>query len=122
MSEHDTGLQNDLYRLQAELDQIRQQQASQNERQQYARNTPTDTPRPAPAARPEPPPPPTVLVFRDGHRSEIQNYAVAGQTLWIFSEERARKVPLAQLDLDATRRANEERGVEFAVQPLPPAR
>jgi hypothetical protein len=121
MAEHDTGLQSDLYRLQAELDQVKQQQAAQAERQQYALSTPTDTPRPIPATRPrpEPPAPPTVLIFRDGHQSEVHNYAVTGQTLWIFSEERARKVPLADLDLDATRTANEERGVEFAVQAKP---
>lgn len=121
MSEHDTGVQSDLYRLQAELDQVRQQQAA--DRQQYALSTPTDTPRPIPATRPrqEPPAPPTVLIFRDGHPAEVHNYAVVGQVLWIFSEERARKVPLADLDLDATRNANEERGVEFAVQAKPPS-
>lgn len=121
MAEHDTGVQSDLYRLQAELDQVRQQQAA--DRQQYALNTPTDTPQPIPATRPrpEPPAPPTVLIFRDGHQAEIHNYAVVGQTLWIFSEERARKVPLADLDLDATRQANEARGVEFAVQAKPPS-
>jgi hypothetical protein len=122
MAEHDTGLQNDLYRLQAELDQIKQQQASQTaERQQYALNTPSDTPRAISAAprRQEPPAPPTVLIFRDGRKTEVHNYAVTGQTLWIFSEERARKVPLADLDIEATRAANEERGVEFAVQSKP---
>jgi hypothetical protein len=117
MADHDTGVQSDLYRLQAELDQVRL------ERQQYALSTPSDTPRPTPATRPrpEPPAPSTVLIFRDGHQAEVHNYAVAGQTLWIFSEERARKVPLADLDLDATRNANEERGVEFAVQAKPPS-
>ena len=121
MAGHDTGVQSDLYRLQAELDQVRQQQAS--DRQQYALNSPADTPRPAPATRPrqEPPAPPTELIFRDGHQTDIHNYAVVGQTLWIFSEERARKVPLADLDLDATRQANEARGVEFAVQAKPPS-
>ncbi len=121
MADHDTGVQSDLYRLQAELDQVRQQQAA--ERQQYALNTPTDTPRPIPATRPrqEPPAPPTVLIYRDGHQAEVHNYAVVGQVLWIFSEERARKVPLADLDLDATRQANEERGVDFAVQAKPPS-
>ena len=121
MADHDTGVQSDLYRLQAELDQVRQQQAA--DRQQYALSTPTDTPRPIPATRPrpEPPAPPTVLIFRDGHQSEVHNYAVVGQVLWIFSEERARKVSLADLDLDATRKANEERGVDFAVQPKPPS-
>jgi hypothetical protein len=121
MADHDTGVQNDLYRLQAELDEVRQQQAA--ERQQYALNTPADTPRPIPAARPrqETPAPPTVLIFRDGHQAEVHNYAVVGQTLWIFSEERARKVALADLDLDATRKSNEERGVEFAVPAKPPS-
>jgi len=123
MAEHETGVQSDLYRLQAELDQLRQQQAAQAERQQYAMSTPTDTPRPIPATRPrpEPPAPATVLIFRDGHQAEVHNYAVVGQVLWIFSEERARKVPLADLDLDGTRKANEERGVEFAVQAKPPS-
>jgi hypothetical protein len=122
MEEHDTGLQNEVYRLQGEVDQLRQQQA-QAERQQYALNSPTDTPRPIPATRPRPelPEPNIVLVYRDGHRVEIHNYAIVGQTLWIFSEERARKIPLADLDLDATRQVNEERGVEFTAHTTAPA-
>lgn len=121
MANHDAGVQSDLYRLQAELDQVRQQQAA--DRQQYTLSTPADTPRPVPATRPRPEPtaPATVLIFRDGRQAEIHNYAVVGQVLWIFSEERARKVPLADLDLDASRKANEERGVEFAVQAKPTA-
>jgi hypothetical protein len=58
---------------------------------------------------------PTVLVFRDKHIQEVQNYAVVGETLWIFSEQQAKKVPLSQLDLDATAKLNEERGLEFPV-------
>ncbi len=46
---------------------------------------------------------------------EVENYAIVGQTLWIFSEQRARKVPLFSLDVDATAKANEERGLEFRV-------
>ena len=57
--------------------------------------------------------PPTVLVFKDGHRLEVQNYAVVGQTLWILSDARANKVPLADLDLNQTIKTNNERGVEF---------
>ncbi len=116
MADHDTGLQNEVYQLRAEVDQLRHEQA---ERQQYALNTPSDTPRPIPSTRPRPETqaPRTVLVFRDGRREEVRNYAVAGQTLWVFSEERARKVPVADLDLQATRTANEERGVEFAARP-----
>jgi hypothetical protein len=58
---------------------------------------------------------PTVLVFRDGHRSEVQNYGIVGQTLWAFTERQAKKYPLTDLDLSATKAANEQRGGEFAV-------
>ena len=77
------------------------------------------------ANRQSPPPPPqlqaqnteplrpTVLVFRDKHIAEVKNYAIVGPTLWIFSERRARKIPLAELDVPATSKLNDERGVEF---------
>ncbi len=57
----------------------------------------------------------TVLVFRDRHTEEIQNYAITGKTLWVFNEQRARKIPLAELDLPATTKANEDRGIDFRV-------
>jgi hypothetical protein len=55
----------------------------------------------------------TVLVFRDQRIQEIKNYAIVGKTLVVIAEERQRKIPLADLDLDATTKLNEERGVEF---------
>jgi hypothetical protein len=55
----------------------------------------------------------TVLVFRDQHQQEIQNYAIVGQTLWNFSPQRTEKIPLSQLDLAATIKANDARGVDF---------
>jgi hypothetical protein len=95
-------------------EQMRQQNVGIYRRYPYSTDpSVATTAQPAPA--PEPDRPPTVLVYRDGQRAEIGNYAVVGQTLWIFSEDRAKKVPLAQLDLDATRKANDDRGVEFAV-------
>ena len=59
--------------------------------------------------------PATVLVFRDQHQQEVQNYAIAGQTLWVFSEQTAKKIPLADLDLTATAKVNDDRGVDFRV-------
>jgi len=56
---------------------------------------------------------PTVLVFKDRHIQEVSNYAIVGQTLWVFTEQRATKVALALLDVDATTRLNDERGVDF---------
>jgi hypothetical protein len=55
----------------------------------------------------------TVLVFRDKRTQEVQNYAVVGPTLWIFDETRAKKLAVADLDIPATTRLNDERGVEF---------
>jgi len=60
--------------------------------------------------------PATVLVFRDHHQQEIRNYAIAGGTLWVLNDHKAgKKIPLAQLDLDATARMNDDRGVDFQV-------
>ena len=72
---------------------------------------------PAPSAQPQGGPiiPPTVLVFRDQHREETQNYAIVGQTLWNFSPQRTEKIALANLDLPATEKANEDRGVTFRI-------
>lgn len=72
----------------------------------------------APAAAPpvavEEKPPTTLFVYRDGHQVEVQNYAILGKTLWVFSDKVTRRVPLSDLDLSATERANEARGVDFA--------
>ena len=74
------------------------------------------TPPPAPVAPPPEPSetPATLLIFRDGHRLEVRNYAIMGSTLFIITPDR-RKVPLSDLDLQATARENDDRGVDFRV-------
>ena len=57
----------------------------------------------------------TVLVYRDGHTEEVQNYAIVGKTIWIFNESRARKVAISELDVPATKRDNEDRGIDFVL-------
>jgi hypothetical protein len=57
----------------------------------------------------------TVLIFRDQHQKEVTNYAIVGQTLWNFTPQRKEKIPLADLDLAATVKANDDRGVPFSV-------
>ena len=59
--------------------------------------------------------PPTVLVFRDQHKQEIRNYAIVGQTLWNFSPQRTEKISISDLDLTATTKANDDRGLSFHV-------
>ena len=61
--------------------------------------------------------PSTVLVYKDGHQSEIVNYAIVGETLYELSDGRAKKVALAELDLSATEKQNDERGVDFRIPP-----
>lgn len=57
--------------------------------------------------------PSTVLIFKDGHELEVKNYAIVGGTLYDLSDGRTRKVELAQLDLPATVKHNDDRGVSF---------
>ena len=77
-------------------------------------------PPPAQAQAPAPPAPaeeqePTVLVFRDGHQQEVRNYAIIGPMLWDFSAKGTHKIPLADIDLDTTRKLNDDRGVDFVL-------
>jgi hypothetical protein len=69
-----------------------------------------------PSQAPERPAKPTILIFRDGHRESIQNYAIVGQTFWILDEKSSVKISLSELDLETTQRENRSQGVRF---PLP---
>jgi hypothetical protein len=55
------------------------------------------------------------FVFRDGHRIVTQNFAIAGQTLWILNEHTAKKVSLADLDSKATDQANLANGIDLHI-------
>ena len=75
----------------------------------------SDEPVPAAAEDPVTAQPSTVLVFKDGHQSDVLNYAIVGDTLFDLGAGRTRKILLADLDLPATRKANDERGVDFQI-------
>jgi hypothetical protein len=59
--------------------------------------------------------PSTVLIFKDGHQSDVINYAIVGDTLFDFGRGRTHKILLADLDLAATRKANDDHGVDFQI-------
>jgi hypothetical protein len=66
--------------------------------------------------RPKPgPEPATALVFRDQHVEEVRNYAIAGGTLWVLNSSAGKKISLDDLDLVATAKVNDARGVDFQV-------
>ncbi len=88
-------------RLEAEVDRLREEREAREARSSNAAQTSKSAV------------PPTELVFRDKHTEEVQNYAIVGQTFWILNAEKARKFPIAQLDIPATQKANEDRGVDF---------
>ena len=69
-------------------------------------------------AAPPSPLPPAVLVFRDGHKEEIEKYVIVGPTIYADSDywrsgSWTRKVPIADLNISATVELNRERGARF---------
>jgi len=103
-SEQETDLAREVRQLRDEIERLRDEERSGEEARQ-----PASQPRPSAEEKTAT----TILVFRDGRRSEIQNYAIVGQTLWMLTEQRARRVPISDLDVEATRKLNADRGVEF---------
>jgi hypothetical protein len=65
----------------------------------------------------ESPQEPTLLIFKDGHQLELSNYAILGATLFDLTPGHARKIALADLDLEATQKLNDDRGVTFQIPP-----
>jgi hypothetical protein len=107
VSQSEVDLAYQVGRLSAEVDQLRQQQAITSLTQPPAQTQAAPQPRTTT---------PTILVFRDGRRMEIQNYAIVGQTLWVLDERAATKIPISDLDVDATLRENRGSGLRFPSQ------
>ncbi len=76
---------------------------------------------PAPVETPVPDQPQTVLIFKDGHQLEVQNYAVIGDMLYDLTPGRHHKIALADLDLTSTAQQNDDRGIDFRLPPNPEA-
>ena len=97
-------LSRQVERLTDEVEGLREEQASREQARQAALQ-----PRPSVEDKAAP----TILVFRDGRRSEVKNFAIVGQTLWVFTEQRARKISVSDLNVEATKEVNAGRGVDF---------
>jgi hypothetical protein len=91
---------------------------------------PDPAPDPAPAVasipsipeRPDPPvvsQPNTILIFKDGHKQQVGNYAIVGTNLFDLSPGRRQKIALGDLDLPATQKANDDQGVDFKLPEVP---
>lgn len=80
-----------------------------------ANNDPVPDPPAAPISRE----PDTILVFKDGHKVQVGNYAIVGSNLFDLTPGHRQKVALADLDVDATQKANDDQGVDFKLPSLP---
>jgi hypothetical protein len=67
-----------------------------------------DPPAAPPAAEPN-----TILVFKDGHKVEVGNYAIVGTNLFDLTPGHRQRVALTDLDVAATQKANDDLGVDF---------
>ena len=70
------------------------------------------------SAKPLPPLPPAVIVYRDGHSEELDSYSIIGGTLYAKADYWSsgawtRKILLADLNLPATIKPNQDRGISF---------
>jgi len=90
--------------------------ASRGAEDDYSERAPVESASAAPV-EPAAEQPQTVLVFKDGHQQDVANYAIVGDTLYDLSGGRSRKIPLSTLDLDATTKQNDDRGIDFQVPP-----
>jgi hypothetical protein len=106
---------NDWNRQNLEQQRMIREEEADGDQDAYAPRSSDRRPAYDSASQPQDLSPATVLVFRDQHREEVSNYAMVGQTLWSFSGQRTKKIPLADLDMAATEKANDDRGVTFRV-------
>ncbi len=86
--------------------------------------TEPSAPRPAHATTPAPDLPPATLIFLDGRHEEATNYAIVSGVMYLHSDywtsgAWAKRIQLAELDIPATLKANQERGVKFALPSAP---
>jgi hypothetical protein len=82
--------------------------------------TPSAASRRISTAEPASEPPPAVLVFRDGHQEEISKYMISGATIYAGADywsggSWTQKVQIAELDVPATLKLNQERGARFSL-------
>ena len=111
---NEVALATQVQRLTDEVDDLRAQESHARAENPPAVNPNTSLTAKEPAL-------PAIFIFKDGRRISAQNYAIAGETLWILDEHAARKFALDLLDVDATQQANAANGVDIHL-PVKPAK
>jgi hypothetical protein len=101
---------NDINRLADEVQQLREERDSRS-----APPQPAPQPQQQSKLQQSSEDLPVILVFLDKRIQEVRNYAVANEMLVVLDGNRKKKYPLADIDLAATMKLNDERGVDFEV-------
>jgi hypothetical protein len=62
--------------------------------------------------------PPAILVYRDGHTEDVSSYSIIGPTIYAKADywndgNSTRTIQIADLDIPATLKQNQQRGVKF---------
>ncbi len=68
--------------------------------------------------------PPTVLIFRDGHREQVPEYAIVGNTIYASGDywqsgHWTKNIEVSALNIPATIQANHEAGIRFILPSAP---
>lgn len=107
-----TQLAMEVQRLSDEVDNLRYEESRRSNEARSASEPNTSISVMEPVAN-------VIFVFRDGHQITARNYAIAGETLWVLDEHAAKKFALAEVDTQATEKANAANGVEIHFPALP---
>jgi hypothetical protein len=102
------------YQTAAEINRLAEEVQELREEREYAQASPAPAPQPRTEAKLVEDLP-VVLVFLDKRIQEVKSYAVANEMLVVLDGNRTKKFPLADIDLAATMKLNDERGVDFQV-------
>jgi len=105
-SDSNGQLANEVHRLSDEVEDLRSEE-------NRSRNDSRSEDRPSSSLSVPEPAVGVTFVFHDGRRIGAQNYAITGQTLWIFNEHTSRRYLLSDLDIAATEKVNGANGVEL---------
>jgi hypothetical protein len=102
------------YQTAAEINRLADELQELREEREYRQAAPMQVPQPRTEAKLQEDLP-VVLVFLDKRIQEVKNYAVANEMLVVLEGNRTKKFSLADIDLAATMKLNDERGVDFQV-------
>jgi len=111
-SSSDSQLAYEVGRLSTEVDQLRDKEGQPDDRHSRISESGLSESGSQPDT-------PVTLVFRTGKTLSVQNYAIVGNTVWVLGNRAARKIPLSDLDIAATQKANSDNGVEFHLAEAP---